>query len=83
MSIFWTAQPLTIHKSLRFDLVFDGEGGDEDTYTVTYDNAKWQKEKSKPKQEKKKEQQGKLSYYSNAFATFLTRFESGGSKLYR
>ena len=43
-------------KSVRFDLVFDGEGGDEDTYTVTYDNAKWQKEKSKPKQEKKKEQ---------------------------
>ena len=43
-------------KSIRFDLVFDGEGGDEATYTVTYDNAKWQKEKSKPKQEKKKEQ---------------------------
>ena len=51
---------------------------------MTYDNAKWQKEKSKPKQEKKKGAIGeKLSYYSNAFATFLTRFESGGSKLYR
>jgi len=36
-------------KSIRFDLIFDGD-------TVTYENAKWQKEKNKTKQEKKKEQ---------------------------
>ncbi len=52
---------LTIHKSAPPGAVFYPlwpgiwrEGGD--TYTATYDNAKWQKEKSKPKQEKKKEQ---------------------------
>jgi len=30
--------------------VCEGEGGDEDSYTVTYENAKWQKEKNKTKQ---------------------------------
>lgn len=34
-------------KTISFDLVFDGEKGDEHSYTVTYGEDKWMKPKSK------------------------------------
>ena len=34
-------------KTISFDLVFDGEQGDEHSYTVTYGEDKWMKPKSK------------------------------------
>lgn len=34
-------------KTASFDLIFDGEEGDEHSYTVTYDRAKWIKQKPK------------------------------------
>ncbi|KXT85650.1 hypothetical protein STRDD11_00288 [Streptococcus sp. DD11] len=36
-------------KSTSFDLIFDGEDGDEAAYTVVYENAKWVKEPSNKK----------------------------------
>ena len=66
-------------KSVRFDLIFDGEGGDEDTYTVTYENAKC---KGENKTSKRKE--GAIGKYYpihfNAFAIFRTQnLKVGGS----
>ena len=34
-------------KTISFDLVFDGEKGDEHSYTVTYGEDKWMMPKSK------------------------------------